>query len=285
MNLPILYQDENVAVVLKPAGVVVNRAETVTDETVQDWWTAQLPKDDSGRFLFASDWKALVPDDFTDEFGTPEQIFEERGGIVHRLDKETSGALLLAKNPGSLVHLLLQFRQRKTEKRYTCLVHGKFKIQEDTISLPIARSTQQRTKFQVMPDGRTAETRYRILSFYPKVDVPKLLQYAKENEVEFRQLKQKAEKSYQGFSLVECWPKTGRTHQIRVHFTHLRHPLVADPTYVGSKRLTLDQVWCPRLFLHATYLAWTDPATGAQKSIDAPLPDDLRQALTFLKES
>lgn len=285
MDLPILYQDEHVAVVIKPAGVVVNRAETVTEETIQDWWTAELQRAQPGSWNFSIGWEKLVPADFSGEFGTPEEIFTERGGIVHRLDKETSGALLLAKNPGSLVSLLAQFRQRQTLKKYVCLVHGKFKITEDTVTLPIARAAHQRTKFQVVPDGRVAETRYEVKQFFPKLKLTELLKVVKDEGKEVRQLKQKVEKGYQGFSLVECWPKTGRTHQIRVHFTHLRHPLVADPTYVGAKRLPVDQLWCPRLFLHAVYLAWNDPATGEQRSVEAPLPANLQRALSFLEES
>ncbi len=284
MELPFLYQDEHVAVVCKPAGVVVNRAETVSSETIQDWWLATLKKMGGGELVFPKDWQRQVPADFTPEFGTPEEIFAERGGIVHRLDKETSGALLLAKHPGSLVNLLLQFRQRKTQKKYTALVHGKFSILEDTVSFPIGRSALQRTKFHVAAEGRAAETTYKVTEFFPHFQTAKLIQKVKDEGKEVKQLKQKVERGYQGFSLVECWPKTGRTHQIRVHFTHLRHPLVADPTYVGSKRLNLDQLWCPRLFLHATTLGWSDPLTGEARSIEAELPADLLAALQFVRE-
>lgn len=282
MELPIIYEDEHVAAVIKPAGVVVNSAETVSEPTIQEWWLAHLRAQHQGKLVFAADWPQLVPGNFSTEYGTPEEIFTERGGIIHRLDKETSGALLLAKDPGSLVNLLAQFRQRQTKKKYLCLVHGKFRILEDTVSLPISRSQSNRTKFQVMADGRTAETKYSVLQYYPKIDVERLLQTAKGSHPELKLVKQKAERAYQGFSLVECWPKTGRTHQIRVHFTHLRHPLVADPTYVGAKRLQLDQLWCPRLFLHATSLSWNDPATGEARSVEAGLPDDLQHALTYL---
>ncbi len=281
MDIQVLYEDQDVAVIQKPPGMVVNTAETVTGPTIQEWWSQQLRTQD-GTFVFPPGWQKLIPADFSPEFGTPEAIFAERGGIVHRLDKETSGALLLAKNPGSLVNLLTQFRQRQTGKQYLCLVHGKFQILEDTVQLPIARSTVQRMKFQVVPDGRVAETHYKVQQFYPHFDLEKLLAELASAAKEVRQLRQKIERGYQGFSLVECWPKTGRTHQIRVHFTHLRHPLVADPMYVGIKRLQLDQLWCPRLFLHAKWLKWHDPLTGEIRSVEAPLPADLKNALKYV---
>jgi len=285
MDISILYQDENVAVIMKPAGVVVNNAETVNTPTIQEWWVDHLKAEHGGNMLFAQNWEKLVPPDFTSEFGTPQEIFTQRGGIVHRLDKETSGALLLAKNPGSLVNLLVQFRQRTTQKKYLCLVHGKFKILEDTVSLPISRSPANRTRYQVIADGRTAETSYKVLSYFPGLNAETLVLRAKQLRPELTHVKQKVENRYQGFSLVECWPKTGRTHQIRVHFTHLHHPLVSDPTYVGAKRLNLDQLWCSRLFLHALTLGWSDPVTGELRTIEAPLPPELEEALTFLKEA
>src|SRR5687767_2761773 len=100
MDIQILYEDQNVVVIQKPPGVVVNDTDTASETTIQEWWSEKLPKQ-NGEYVFSSGWQELVPAEFSDEFGTPEQIFKERGGIVHRLDKETSGALLLAKNPGS----------------------------------------------------------------------------------------------------------------------------------------------------------------------------------------
>jgi 23S rRNA pseudouridine1911/1915/1917 synthase len=281
MDFDILYQDENLAVINKPAGVVVNAADTASGLTIQEWWREWLEKNVPNTSK--EEWQKLLPPEWTDEYGTPEQVFAERNGIVHRLDKETSGALLLAKNPGALANLLLQFRLRKTEKEYICLVHGKFQITEDTVQFPIGRSTLDRLKFQVVPEGRPAETKYKVLNYYPHFDAERLMKESKEVNKNLRQIKQKATNSYQGFSLVNCWPKTGRTHQIRVHLTHLRHPLVADPTYVGSKRLNLDQLWCPRLFLHAAKLGWHDPVTGQTRTVEVPLSDDLQNALTFLQ--
>jgi 23S rRNA pseudouridine1911/1915/1917 synthase len=284
MDIQILFENQDLVAVAKPPGVVVNDAYTSQDESIQSWWIQQLKHQGSGQLIFRSGWESLIPEDWTPEYGTAEEIFLERGGIVHRLDKETSGVLLLAKNPGSLVNLLMQFRKRETQKKYLCLVHGKFKILEDTVFFPLGRSSIDRMKFQVLPGGRPSETTYRVLNIYTHFNKNKLIEKLDNNDRKTKQVRQKIEKGYQGFSLLECWPKTGRTHQIRVHMTHLRHPLVADPLYVGSKRLNLDQLWCPRLFLHATELEWSDPATGQLQKVELPLPTDLQHVLEFLEQ-
>ncbi len=277
-NIEVIYEDQDLAVINKPAGVVVNDAETVQEETIQGWWKSQFP----GNI----DWEGMVPTDFVVEYGSPESIFEERGGIVHRLDRETSGVMVLAKNPGSLVNLLRQFRLRQTQKMYQALVHGKFTVLEDTISLPLKRSPENRTKFAVDPEGRAAETKYQVTQLYSGLKPVEMLEdpaILAETE-KIRNFRKKVTNSYQGFSLVKCWPKTGRTHQIRVHLSHLRHPIVADPTYLGKKREVLDRLWCPRLFLHATELQFTHPRTAVLQTFTAKLPTDLKKVLSYLVE-
>lgn len=274
MQVPILYQDEDIAVVNKPPGLVVNNSATITEPTLQDWWQEHLQP--------AKNWQSLVPADFQTEYGSPEEIFRERGGIVHRLDKETSGVMILAKNPGSLVNLLQQFRLRQTQKMYTCLTHGKFQILNDTIQLPLGRSAFNRTKFSVDTEGRLAETKYEVKQFFPNVDVERI---RAATQSPLKNLGKKLQRAYQGFSLVQCWPKTGRTHQIRVHMAHLKHPIVADQTYLGKKRAVLDEAWCSRLFLHATELEFAHPRSGEVVKFGAKLWPDLQSALSFLKES
>jgi 23S rRNA pseudouridine1911/1915/1917 synthase len=283
-NIQVLFENEDLVAIAKPPGVVVNDADTNQEQTIQEWWGSRLTSAGHGKIVFRSGWEELIPQEWTTEFGTAEEIFTERGGVVHRLDKETSGVLLLAKNPGSLINLLMQFRLRQTKKRYLCLVHGKFSIAEDTVSFPIGRSTIDRMKFQVVPDGRLSETTYRVLNFYTQIDKKRLILENNNDNKKVRQLKQKLDRAYQGFSLVECLPKTGRTHQIRVHMTHLRHPLIADPIYVGAKRLNLDQLWCPRLFLHAAELHWVDPKSREEQRVECPLAEDLTKALTYLEQ-
>jgi 23S rRNA pseudouridine1911/1915/1917 synthase len=256
-DLKILFEDEAVLVIAKPPGLVVNRAESVTEETLQDWMEKQTWFGSSG-----------TPADWQDE--EQMQIYTERSGIVHRLDKDTSGVLLLAKHPRALHELLRQFRERETEKTYLSLVHGKFSSPSGTILLPLARSSNDRERFTVDPEGRVSETSYVVLEYFPQA--PKFLG-------------QKKAKSYQGFSLMELQPKTGRTHQIRVHMSYIKHPLVGDLKYVGRKRSRVDLEWCPRQFLHAKQLKFTHPTSGERIVIEAPLPQDLEEVLEKLRQA
>lgn len=265
----ILFEDQDLLAIAKPYGVVVNRAETVHEQTVQDWMDERL-KNEAEHW---PEWQSLLPADFSPEYGSPEEIFAQRMGIVHRLDRDTSGVLLLAKNPGSLVNLLAQFRTRQVQKRYQCLAHGKFTDVSGIVNAPLGRLPGNRKLFGVVADGREAVTEYRVERYFAalKSTDPALLLRPAE-------IKQ-AERIYQGFSLVSCWPKTGRTHQIRVHMKHLQHPLVGDAQYGGKKRAKLDQLWCPRQFLHALELTVTHPRDGQQLTLQAPLSPDLQAVL------
>lgn len=254
MNIAVVYQDDDLAVINKPAGVTVNTAQSVRGETIQGWWESQLQHVPAQTI---EQWQSLVPADFSEQYGTPEEIFQQRGGIVHRLDKETSGALILAKNPGSLVNLLAQFRLRQVQKSYLALVHGRLKVQAGELDLPIRRNPRDRQKLHIHPEGRAARTRYQVKAEYrsPDGDI---------------------------VSLIACEPQTGRMHQIRVHFAHLGHPLVSDRLYAGRKRVKQDLTWCPRHFLHAEQLVFTQPRTAKQRTVEAPLSPDLQQVLKSL---
>jgi hypothetical protein len=211
-SIPILYEDQDLVVLNKPPGVVVNQAETHSAPTLQAWMQAHLSAHSP---VAAADWQSLVPIDFSDEFGTPEEIFAERQGIVHRLDKDTSGVIVLAKNPGSLVSLLRQFKLRQTEKQYLALVHGKMQAPQATLSFPIGRASQDRKMFAVRPDGRTAETLYKVQAMFKSIDLMQagaaMLQRWQEEHPDEKPLTlfqlQKRISIYQGFSLVTCWPK------------------------------------------------------------------------------
>lgn len=268
MDIYVIFEDQDIVVLNKLAGVVVNQADSVLEPTIQDWFKEKIAKSDK------SGWEKLVPTDFDDSYGSPKEIFKEHGGLVHRLDKDTSGILLLAKNPGALVNLLAQFKNREVEKKYLCLTHSKFRVPEGTISAPLGRMSADRQRFAVVSDGRPAETQYRVKDFYVNL-----------NEQGLEQLGGLRKKAtlYQGFSLVECWPKTGRTHQIRVHMKHWKHPLVGDSKYVGKRRAKLDRKWCPRQFLHAAEIKFTHPRSGEEVSFEAKLAGDLDQALSLLE--
>jgi 23S rRNA pseudouridine1911/1915/1917 synthase len=244
MQIPIIYQDDFILVVHKPAGLVVNRADSVDGQTIQDW----------------------VEESFDYELAHDD---ENRHGIVHRLDKDTSGVMIMAKTKEVQEELQRQFRDRETQKTYLALLHGKLEPKEGFMTLPMARNKFDRQSFGVDVDGKISRTSYKMreyLSF-------------KEGLVEGDW-----EQVYaQGFTLVEAYPKTGRTHQIRVFFKHLGHPLVGDSKYLSDKKWKLDQQWCKRQFLHALKLELTYPESGERVTYEAELADDLREVLGILR--
>jgi 23S rRNA pseudouridine1911/1915/1917 synthase len=269
MTPDILFEDQDILVLNKPAGLVVNQAETAPVGTLQAWCAEQ-----PWQSVWPTDWATLVPADFESTYGTPEVIFASRQGVVHRLDKDTSGVLILAKHPGSLVALLAEFRERRVSKSYVALLHGQLKVLEETISAPISRGTKDRQRFVVDPAGRSATTQYKVEQLYADLNWSAV--------AGDKQFVTAAKRAYQGFSLVECWPLTGRTHQIRVHFNYLHHPLVGDALYLGRKRARLDYVWAPRQCLHAKQLEIQHPRNREKITTSAPLAEDLQQVLSLL---
>lgn len=295
-QMTILYEDDDLLIINKPAGIVVNDAQTVPGETIQGRMALLFEKNDFTQNQ--TSWLPLLPSDFNPEFGTPLEIFKERQGMVHRLDKETSGVLIWAKNPGSLVHLLTQFKNRQVQKAYVALVHGKVAAPKATLSYPLARATRDRKLFAVSPEGRPAITEYTTQAVFTALNPEKIssvlwpalqAQQLEKSENRFLQgIKTEHEllrrlRLYQGFSLLKCHPLTGRTHQIRVHLAHVRHPIVGDKTYVGKKRQSLDPLWCPRQFLHAAELQITHPRTGKIVLYEAPLAGELQATLDLLQ--
>jgi 23S rRNA pseudouridine1911/1915/1917 synthase len=279
LTFDVIFEDDFLLAINKPAGVVVNRAATVEEPTVQDWIKAKLGEEQGIEEIInqPDQWQQFIPENFSAQYGTAAEIFARRQGLVHRLDKDTSGVLLLAKNPGVLVNLLQQFKKRQTQKKYLCLVHGQLKVESAAIRAPVARSTQNRHKFRTEIDGREAITYYRLKDFYSKLNVKKL------SAEQRRQLGDNLASYQQGFSLLECLLKTGRTHQIRVHLAHIKHPIVADTTYGGQKRSKLDLAWCPRQFLHAQQLRFQHPQTDEKTVFTAELAADLDKSLKYLE--
>lgn len=275
-SINVIFEDQDIAVVAKPAGVVANQADSVKQSSLQEWFIKTY-----GNQELPEHWSNCLPEDFSDEYGSPTEIFAERQGLVHRLDKNTSGVMVFAKHPGSLINLLAQFRQRKTQKQYLALVHGTFKVPKGNISAPLSRARVDRRKFAVDVNGRAAETIYQLEKSFSGFKADFYDQFSAEEQKIFKQ----AQRFYnQGFALVRCWPKTGRTHQIRVHLAHENHPLVGDVTYLGRKRAKVDPLWCPRHFLHAETLEFFHPRTNELVSFSAPLPEDLTKVLSFLEE-
>ncbi len=238
IHIPIIHEDESFLVIEKPAGLVVNRADSVEGETIQDWMDNKF-KIQNINFK-------------TEE----EEEFINRSGLVHRLDKETSGLMVLAKTPETFHNLKNQFKERKTSKEYVALVHGKVALNQGTINLPLKRNILNRHKFCVDIDGKMARSAYEVERYL-------------------------TDEMGNDYTLVKVQIFTGRTHQIRVHLSHLGYPLVSDPLYLG-KRLRYDLAWCPRVFLHAAKLSFFHPETGRKLEFERTIPDDLEKTVSVL---
>lgn len=243
MGPQIVFEDDNMFVINKLAGMVVNRADTVKDvKTVQDW----------------AEEKILVRPSQLE--ARPESDFFKRGGIVHRLDKETSGIMLVAKSPEAFENLQKQFKAGKVEKTYIALAHGRLAPREGEIHVPIGRLPWNRMRFGILPEGRESKTLYRVL--------------------EYKHLK--VEKFEEDVTFLEVYPKTGRTHQIRVHLQYLHHPIVGDPLYSGRKNMKRVRKLLTRQFLHAHRISFNHPMTGERITFEAPLPQELKDFLSGL---
>lgn len=250
--MDIIFEDKDLLIVDKPAGITVNRAETTKGEmTVQDWVEKEL-RLETGE-LRNEDIKK-----FGEEGWTPEQDFYLRGGIVHRLDKETSGVLIIAKTPEAFVSLQKQFRERTVKKVYQALAHGVVEPLEGEISVPVGRLPWSRNKFGIIPGGRESKTLYKVLQIYQDP------------------------KTKEKLSLVELYPQSGRTHQIRVHLKYINNPIFSDFLYAGRKTSRKDRAVLPRVFLHAAKISFTHPASGEIMNFEAPLTPELQAVLDML---
>lgn len=274
----IIFQDADLLVVNKPAGVVVTSADSVKEETIQEW-VVRTGLVSLKSSAWPRNWHYQIPSTFLPGFGTPEEQFMQRQGVVHRLDKDTSGVLVLAKHPGSLVNCLAQFRLRQVVKQYRCLVHGRVERSELRVSGPIKRGNLDRRKFTVHPNGRPAETLFKIDQVFDRFNFSQL-----ETQDWSSSQRRRLQQVYQGFSLLTAQPLTGRTHQIRVHAKHLNHPIVADTLYLSRNRSRFDTAWCPRQWLHASQLTLQHPTHAKPEVFTAPLAGDLEKALSFLYE-
>jgi len=223
--LDILYQDSDIVVVNKPCGMVVHPAAGNEDRTLVNALLYHV-RDLSG-------------------IGG-----EARPGIVHRLDKDTSGLILIAKNDRAHVAMSEQFKARSTEKHYRAVAFGSFSQEEGLIDAPIARHPTERKKMAVVPDGKPSQTQWRVIERLKSA-------------------------TYLDVNLL-----TGRTHQIRVHMQSIGHPLLGDVIYAPHVKIS---VHVPRLMLHAYSLAFDHPMTGKRMEISAPMPDKFTQTIDKLK--
>lgn len=247
MNIAILFEDEEVVVINKPAGYTVNNAETTkNDETIQDW---------AEEYLHIQPPAGHVQKKFGEEGWKPEDDFYYRGGIVHRLDKETSGALILAKTPHAYVTLQEQFRERTIKKVYRALAHGEIKPAEGEINVPVGRLPWNKKSFGIIPGGKESKTIYKVLTLYKEPKTKELLSY------------------------VELYPQSGRTHQIRVHLKYINHPIFSDFLYAGRKTSRKDRLLLERVFLHAAKITLHHPLSQKEITVEAPLASELASCL------
>jgi 23S rRNA pseudouridine1911/1915/1917 synthase len=221
--LDIIYQDDEVVVVNKPPGMVVHPAAGHQSGTLVNALLARFEQ------------LARVGG-------------QRRPGIVHRLDKDTSGLVVVALTEGARLRLKRQFQQRQVRKVYLALAKGVVTPPHGIIDAPIGRDPRNRKKMAIVPDGREATTEYHTLEVLDS------------------------------YTLIEALPKTGRTHQIRVHLAFLGFPLAGDTLY-GHKSGTLP---LDRQFLHAYQLTFALPSTGEERTFTAPVPEDLQQVLDWL---
>jgi len=223
MSVKTIFEDEDILIIEKPAGLTVNRSETAKEETLQD----------------------IIDKDF--------KIQVERSGIVHRIDKETSGLLIIAKTSESFTNLQKQFKERKVKKTYIALVHGELKGERE-IKVPIGRLPWNRKRFGVLSGGREAVTKYRSVKLIPL-----------NKEI---------------LTLLALYPETGRTHQIRVHLKYLNHPIFSDELYAGRKTARSDRKILPRIFLHAAKISFRHPKTGEMMNFESKLPQELENLVS-----
>ncbi|MHB1375981.1 MAG: RluA family pseudouridine synthase [Candidatus Humimicrobiaceae bacterium] len=179
-----------------------------------------------------------------------------RAGIVHRLDKDTSGIILIAKDERTHALLSEKFKNREVGKTYEALVLGYFKEPEGSIKLPVGRSMKDRKKMGVVLRGRQSQTDFKILS------------------------------EYKGCTLIEAYPKTGRTHQIRVHFSYIGHPIIGDKDYGNSQSEKIaNETGLMRQFLHSKRIIFNHPVTNEKIDLNDELPQDLKKCMLNLKKN
>jgi 23S rRNA pseudouridine1911/1915/1917 synthase len=234
-SLDIIFQNENLLVINKPSNLTVNRSDTTNGDTLQD--------------ILDREFELSVNEE-------PE--FIDRSGIVHRLDKETSGALIIAKNSSAFRNLQAQFKNREVEKEYIALAHGQIVPLKGEINAPVGRLPWNRKRFGVLAGGREAKTFYEVEKLFRLKD--------------------------ELFSYVRLYPKTGRTHQIRVHLKYINHPIFSDFLYAGRKTARNDRKLLERVFLHAEKINFKEPDSGEKISVKAKLPEDLTGLLEKLEQ-
>ncbi len=251
-NIPldIVFEDDEIIVVNKPAGMVVHPAAGIDSGTLVNAILSRLYSDEDISDSEVNDLTSISP---------------QRPGIVHRIDKGTSGLLVVAKTKNAYYNLSAQFNEHSINRKYIAVVCGTPKQETGTIIAPIGRSRHNRKKMAVTHiNSREAITHFTVLEYYEK------------------------------FSLVEIKLETGRTHQIRVHFSYIGHPIVGDPDYGGQKRALKTQMSpivetaiskLKRQALHAQTLGFIHPSTGEYMEFSSSIPEDIQYLIDALRSA
>ena len=237
--LDIIHEDDDIIILNKQAGILVHPARGNTHGTLVNALAFYCDKLSSG-------------------------LGEFRPGIVHRLDRNTTGVMVVAKHDTAQWKIARQFEQRRVDKTYLAIVHGTPDLTRDRIKVPLGVHPKVREKFAVRPEtGKESVTFYEVLE------------------------------AFQGFSLLKMTPQTGRTHQIRIHLSYIKHPIVADDMYGGrfvypwqltNGEPAAEEPLIDRVALHASTLEFKHPTTSEMVKFEAPLPEDMQKLLNMLRE-
>ncbi|MBP7927745.1 RluA family pseudouridine synthase [Patescibacteria group bacterium] len=227
-NIEHVFEDESLLVVNKPSGLIVNRAQSVKGYTLQDYIES----------LDILNLAGILPD----------SEYAQRSGVLHRLDKDTSGLLLVAKNSETFEFIKAQFKNRSIKKEYLGLIHGRLPDIKVKVDAPIKRDPHRRFKMAVHSEGREAVTEFEEIKQISLADIP--------------------------LSLIKAYPRTGRTHQIRIHLSALNCPIVADPIYSSLSQFRSIERLFPRLMLHALSLEFVNFSTKETVKFEASLPQE-----------
>jgi len=236
-NIDILYEDENILAINKPTGLVVHSDGKTKEYVLTDWIVENYPEIENVGEKANYDGKEIA-----------------RPGIVHRLDRDTSGVIVIAKTQDSFEFLKQQFKDRRVNKIYQAFVYGKIKEEKGAVDRPIGRSSKDFRQWSAQRGARGV---------------------LRESTTEY-----KVEKTNEIFSYIKLIPKTGRTHQLRVHMKAINHPIICDKLYAPKRECLLG---FERLALHALSID-IELQDGSRKIIEAPLPPDFVKALAGIKK-
>ena len=256
LQIPVLYEDLNVIVFNKPSGLMIHADGRSDEYTLADYVRDTYPE------------TVGVGEPLVLERGKPGETRVDRPGIVHRLDRDTSGAIVVARNQPTFLFLKRQFKEHEIKKVYKAIVAGNVKNDTGIIDAPIGRS---RSDFRVKAtlDLHTKDARGRLRDAVTRYKV--LERFNKEWQGKLTPL-----------SLVEVYPLTGRTHQIRTHFKAIRHPLLADPLYSATKKTEGYAYGAIRTMLHASKITFKTKESG-EITVEAPLPPDFEVILAKIR--